>query len=310
MCGADNNYLALTWRQIDTIQKTALDPPRRPSRPRRRASAQRPDATQSVGADPLRGQGQSDLFAADHLGRELLSGARGGFPRRLAADVQGRRAARARQSRCARSIKDMRRQVGASTQRQAAAARLARTPSAARGRRDRRQEKSLPMMTPIKDRPRRIRMAMVDLTTNMNPYGLAAVEWSNALARVLPMRRQEGALRFQRREISWDQQPRLRGYVEDRRKNYVSFNSGSAAVLQGRYRSHFRCAGAGRRTDARPLFAVAKRLSRMLLLLLGFGAARLCQHHDDRSGIRAPATTGCSASAPVPISPMTMAIRD
>jgi hypothetical protein len=27
MCGADNNYLALTWRQIDTIRKAALPPP-------------------------------------------------------------------------------------------------------------------------------------------------------------------------------------------------------------------------------------------------------------------------------------------
>jgi len=27
MCGADNNYLALTWRQIDTIRKAALCPP-------------------------------------------------------------------------------------------------------------------------------------------------------------------------------------------------------------------------------------------------------------------------------------------
>jgi hypothetical protein len=27
MCGADNNYLALTWRQIDTIRKAALVPP-------------------------------------------------------------------------------------------------------------------------------------------------------------------------------------------------------------------------------------------------------------------------------------------
>ena len=27
MCGADNNYLALTWRQIDTIRKAALAPP-------------------------------------------------------------------------------------------------------------------------------------------------------------------------------------------------------------------------------------------------------------------------------------------
>ena len=29
MCGADNNYLALTWRQIDTIRKAARGCPRR-----------------------------------------------------------------------------------------------------------------------------------------------------------------------------------------------------------------------------------------------------------------------------------------
>ena len=52
MCGADNNYLALTWRQIHTIKKTALDPPvAQPAS--RRAQPTAADATQSVSADPL-----------------------------------------------------------------------------------------------------------------------------------------------------------------------------------------------------------------------------------------------------------------
>ena len=76
MCGADNNYLALTWRQIDTIRKAALAPPvprRSPSRAHGRHE-KRADAEKSVGADLLRGQGQSDQFAPGHLGRQLLSG--------------------------------------------------------------------------------------------------------------------------------------------------------------------------------------------------------------------------------------------
>jgi hypothetical protein len=34
MCGADNNYLALTWRQIDTIRKAALAPPASAPKPK------------------------------------------------------------------------------------------------------------------------------------------------------------------------------------------------------------------------------------------------------------------------------------
>ena len=37
MCGADNNYLALTWRQIDTIRKAALAPPAPAPAPARRS---------------------------------------------------------------------------------------------------------------------------------------------------------------------------------------------------------------------------------------------------------------------------------
>jgi hypothetical protein len=33
MCGADNNYLALTWRQIRTIEKAAVGPPLKPAAP-------------------------------------------------------------------------------------------------------------------------------------------------------------------------------------------------------------------------------------------------------------------------------------
>ena len=44
MCGADNNYLALTWRQIDTIEKAATDPPFRAPTPNAAAVSQRSDA--------------------------------------------------------------------------------------------------------------------------------------------------------------------------------------------------------------------------------------------------------------------------
>ena len=47
-------------------------------------------------------------------------------------------------------------------------------------------EIALPMMTPIKGPASSDPDGKIDLTTNMNPFGLAPMEWSNALARVVP----------------------------------------------------------------------------------------------------------------------------
>ena len=101
MCGADNNYLALTWRQIHTIEKAAS---RSASDAGRQAVAgiaaltPRNLAARRHAAIHHEASGQSDQLAPDHLGRQLLSRARGRLPRRLAAAVQGDRTARARQS--------------------------------------------------------------------------------------------------------------------------------------------------------------------------------------------------------------------
>ena len=42
MCGADNNYLALTWRQIHTIEKCVIDPPSEAGRDLRSRRGSRP----------------------------------------------------------------------------------------------------------------------------------------------------------------------------------------------------------------------------------------------------------------------------
>ncbi len=110
MCGADNNYLALTRRQIDTIRKAgeetlftldpASPPPTTPTLP---AAAPPPTGLTPrnlLGPNPLRGDGQPGQLAPGGRGRQLLPRPRGRLPRGMAAHVQGAGATRIRQSRC------------------------------------------------------------------------------------------------------------------------------------------------------------------------------------------------------------------
>ena len=87
MCGADNNYLALTSGRSTPSARPA--PRRRSQSDAATAGAAAADAAQPLGAAPLRGPGQSDQLAPGDGGRQLLPRPRGRFPRRVAAHVQG-----------------------------------------------------------------------------------------------------------------------------------------------------------------------------------------------------------------------------
>ena len=94
MCGADGNYLALTWRQINTIVKAsgltaAVRDRGRSSRTGRWSRALRAaDATQSLRAAPLRRGRQSGGFAPGDVGEQLHARPRSRFPRRVASRVR------------------------------------------------------------------------------------------------------------------------------------------------------------------------------------------------------------------------------
>ena len=60
----------------------------------------------------------------------------------------------------------------------------------------------------------------VDMTTNANPYGLAPMEWSNALAHILHYAVGKRVRCDFSQEISWDQHQAL----DEKAKNYVSFD--------------------------------------------------------------------------------------
>ncbi len=98
MCGADGNYLALTHRQIATIERAATNAPIARRR-RRRPAAAADHAAQPHGADAPRAGRQSVQFQPGGGDRQLLPGARGRLPCRLAPDPEGHHPARVRQPR-------------------------------------------------------------------------------------------------------------------------------------------------------------------------------------------------------------------
>jgi hypothetical protein len=77
------------------------------------------------------------------------------------------------------------------------------------------------MTTPIKGPASSDPDGRIDLTTNQNPYGLAAMEWSNALAYVLAFvkkrteQKKPVKVRCDFSEVSWDQQ---QPFVENNKK--------------------------------------------------------------------------------------------
>jgi hypothetical protein len=206
MCGADNNYLALTWRQIHTIEKTALDPP----------VAQ--PATAAPVAEGLTPRNLSAQIHYEAKGNPICSrpvtsvanccpGLEVDFRavwRRMFKGVELREhdnlVVRADQTGDAARIKSV---DGALTVADLAGHRLLRV-VVPHGK----GEIALPMMTPIKGPASSDPDGKVDLTTNMNPFGLAALEWSNALARVLPHAGKKVRCDFSK-DVSWEQQQLL-----------------------------------------------------------------------------------------------------
>jgi hypothetical protein len=193
MCGADNNYLALTWRQIDTIKKAAVAPPR-------------PGAL-AVEKKGLTPKNLSALSAPAALSAQISYEAKGNpICTRPVTSVANccpglevdfravwRRMLRGIELREHDNL-IVRMEDGwdtaihrfdASTPQpmDLTGHRLLRVvlPATEGG-----EEIPLLMMTPIWGPASSDTEAKISLTTADNPSGLAALEWSNALAQVLP----------------------------------------------------------------------------------------------------------------------------
>jgi hypothetical protein len=219
MCGADNNYLALTWRQIETIKKTAQDPP---------VAVLAPVAAVAAGGG-LKPRNLSAQIHYEAKGNPICSrpitsvanccpGLEVDFRavwRRMFKGVELRE-----HDNLVVRVDPAFAEVGRSKQgklrlRDLPGRRLLRVVAEIDG-----HEKSFPMTTPIKGPASSDPDGMVDLTTNMNPYGLAAVEWSNALAHILHNAVGKRVRCDFSQEISWDQHQAL----DEKAKNYVTFD--------------------------------------------------------------------------------------
>jgi hypothetical protein len=243
MCGADNNYLALTWRQIETIKKTAQDPP---------VAVPAPVAAVTAGGG-LKPRNLSAQIHYEAKGNPICSrpitsvanccpGLEVDFRavwRRMFKGIELREhdnlVVRADKTADAAGTKSV---DSTLTVADLAGRRLLRVvvPDP-----DGEGEMALPMMTPIKGPASSDPDGKVDLTTNMNPFGLAALEWSNALARVLPHAGNKVRCDFSK-DVAWEQQQLLystdviaadeqlsedMSWEQDlspESKNYVSFN--------------------------------------------------------------------------------------
>jgi hypothetical protein len=207
MCGADNNYLALTWRQIHTIEKCVIDPPSRAAAPAvtkgltpRNLSAQIRHEAQGnpISSRPVTSVANCcpglevdfravwrrlfkgiELREYDNLVLRVVDGegSPGAVADKTLKSLQGRRLLRVHVP----------------------------VPQGARI--------AVPMATPIKGPASSDPDGRIDLTTNQNPFALAAMEWSNALAYVLPHAGK--TLRCDFSEVSWDQQ---QPFVENKKK--------------------------------------------------------------------------------------------
>ena len=185
MCGADNSYLALTWRQIDTIRKAALAPP-----------LPAPAGAQIVngGLTPKNLSAQISYEARGNpISSRPITSVANCCPG-LEVDFRAvwRRMFRGIELReydnlvikvdedCDTTVH----RVGDGKLKPSALKkhRLLRVVLPAR---DGEEKVSLMMMTPIWGPASSDPEGKVRLTTSKNPDGLAPLEWSNALARVL-----------------------------------------------------------------------------------------------------------------------------
>jgi len=178
MCGADNNYLALTHRQIDTLRKAAERLP-----PRKKAADGKPGlgkltprnltaqlhyeaAGNPISSRPITSvanccPGLEVDFRA--VWRRMFKGIVLREHDNLVVDVDS-------------SLKDIRK-------RQLKGCRLLRVRLPVPG--ERKKFEPVPFTTPIKGPAPSDPEGEILMTTEDNPHGLAPLEWSNALARIL-----------------------------------------------------------------------------------------------------------------------------
>jgi len=211
MCGADNNYLALTWRQIDTIKKATLDRP-----------VVKPHTAPANGLTPKNLSAQISYEAKGNpiCSRPVTSVANCCPGLEVDFRAVWRRMFRGIELREHDNLV-----VDLSEDCDEVVERLeddALRPSDLKGHRLLRvvlgTGDALLMMTPIWGPASSDTEAKISLTTSKNPNGLAALEWSNALARVLPYKGSRLRCDFTA-EPAAAHQP-----FSEHPKNYVSFS--------------------------------------------------------------------------------------
>jgi hypothetical protein len=217
MCGADNNYLALTWRQIDTVRKAAEGLP-----------TPKPNAVLPVVAKGLTPKNLSAQISYEAKGNPISSrpvtsvanccpGLEVDFRavwRRLFKGIE----LREYDNLVIKVSKDCDKVVKSTGDKlkpsKLAHHRLLRVVLEDDG-------KEFLMMTPMWGPSSSDTEGKIRLTTSSNPDGMAAVEWSNALARILPRKGTRVRCDFSAEES--EQQLALVEKSADGPKNYVSF---------------------------------------------------------------------------------------
>jgi hypothetical protein len=221
MCGADNNYLALTWRQIDTIRRAALAPP---------ATAPAAGQIAKKGLTPKNLSAQISYEAKGNpISSRPVTSVANCCPglevdfravwRRLFQGIE----LREHDNLVVNVDKDcdaVVRRHGVSKLKPShlVGRRLLRVVLPARNGHNQVQ---LLMMTPIWGPASSDPEGKISLTTSTNQSGLAAVEWSNALARVLLHKGTRVRCDFSAERSEEQQLPLI---DEPNKKNYVSFS--------------------------------------------------------------------------------------
>jgi hypothetical protein len=215
MCGADNNYLALTWRQIHTIEKAASDPHLIDARAN-------PDARNGLIPRNLSARQAAIHYEAkgNPISSRPITSVGNCCPglevdfravwRRLFKGVELREYDNL-VVRLDAEFKDDNRLA------EYVGRRLLRIRAA--GEDGAFIRTTAPIKGPASSDPD----GRIALTTNMNPSGIAPLEWSNVLAYVLPLAGQKVWCDFSKEE-AWDQQVKLTEEDSERgtEKNYKS----------------------------------------------------------------------------------------
>jgi hypothetical protein len=223
MCGADNNYLALTWRQIDTIRKAALTP-----------------ALSGPGAAPAPRKGLTPKNLSAQIAYEARGNPISSRPVTSVAnccpglEVDFRAVWR----RMFRGI-ELREHDNLVVKVDEDCDAVVECPKGSKLKpsdlaKHRLLRVMLPdgepllMMTPIWGPASSDTVAKISLTTSKNPNGLAPMEWSNALARVLPHKGSRLRCDFTAEPSEEMQQP----WIDDPTK-YVSFHFEVRSFFEG-----------------------------------------------------------------------------